>query len=181
MTAQASVRPAAAAVRNGRSRALRVAERGSSVFCGLAVALLASLLVATAFGYHLLIDHSDSMRPTIRAGDLLITHAESARTIRVGQIVAFVDPALRGRLVTHRVVRIDATARSIAFVTRGDANSATERWSVARRGSVDVLDLTLPAVGRPIAWVTEPWVRTTLMALLVLILSTALLGRIWRS
>lgn len=160
-------------------RALRLADRGSSVVCGLALTLLVVLLLAMAAGYTPLIDHSDSMRPALRAGDLLITHAEPAASIRPGEIVSFRDPALRGKLVTHRVVLARASGRRIDFLTRGDANSAPESWSAARGGSVGKLVLRIPEVGRAMAWMADPWTRTILLTLTALLLSTALLRRIW--
>ncbi len=162
-------------------RSLRLADLGSGVVCGLALVLLAALLLATAAGYRPLIDHSDSMRPAIRAGDLLITHAEPAMKIRVGEVVSFDDPGLNGKLVTHRVVAIHAAARRIDFLTRGDANSTPESWSVARDGSVGTLDLRMAGVGRAVVWLDDPWARTVLLTLVALVLSTALLRRIWRA
>src|SRR6202020_2003198 len=105
------------------------------------------------------IDHSGSMAPAIRAGDLLITRAEPATRIRVGEIVSFDDPGLGGKLVTHRVVAIRAAGGRIDFLTRGDANAAAESWSVARRGSVGTLDFRVAGVGRAIAWMSDPWTR----------------------
>jgi signal peptidase len=150
------------------------------VVCGLALVLLAVVLLATAAGYQPLIDHSGSMRPAIRAGDLLITHDEPAAQIHVGEIVSFPDPGLDGKLVTHRVVAVRPSAQRIDFLTRGDANAASESWSVARHGSVATLQLRVAAVGRALAWVSDPRVRTPLLTLVALVLSTALLRRIWR-
>jgi signal peptidase len=163
-----------------RRRLLRVADRGSSVVCGCALILLAALAVATVSGYRPLIEHSGSMRPAIQTGDLLLTHARPAASIRVGEIVSFDDPALNGRLVTHRVVAVHSSAQRIDFLTRGDANPASESWSVARHDSVGTLDARIPGVGRAVAWVTDRWVRTVVLTLVALVLSTALLRRIWR-
>lgn len=166
--------------RAGLRRSLRLADRGSSVVCGVAVILLAALALATAAGYRPLIDYSDSMRPAIRAGDLVISHAKPATSIRVGEIVSFEDPGLNGKLVTHRVVGIHALARRIDFLTRGDANAVPESWSVARHASVGTLAWRIPAIGRVVTWMTDPWARTVVLTLVALVLSTALLRRIWR-
>jgi signal peptidase len=160
---------------------LRLADRGSSAVCGLAVAVLATLLIATALGYRPLIDYSGSMRPAIQAGDLLITHTEPATKLRVGQIVSFIDQGLNGKLVTHRVVALQRTETTIGVVTRGDANAASETWSVMRKGSVGVLDFRVPAIGRVIAWTSSPWARIALLALVAFMISTMLLRRIWRA
>ncbi|MFZ1997229.1 MAG: signal peptidase I [Solirubrobacteraceae bacterium] len=162
-------------------RSLRIADRASGLLCGLALVLLAALLLATALGYRPLVDHSDSMRPAIRAGDLLITHREPARRVRVGQIVSFDDPALAGRLVTHRVVGVRAAGGRIEVLTRGDANPTPESWSVARSGAVGTLVLRIPGVGRAVAWMADPRARTILLTLSALVLSAALLRRIWRA
>jgi len=82
MSAHAAALPGLGAPRAGLRRVLRAADRGSGVVCGIALIALAGLLLATAAGYRPLIDHSDSMRPAIRAGDLLITHAAPATSIR---------------------------------------------------------------------------------------------------
>lgn len=181
MRTHAATLPRVRAPRAGLRRVLREADRGSGLVCGLALVVLAGLLLATAAGYRPLIDHSDSMRPAIRAGDLLITRAEPATSIRVGEIVSFDDPGLNGRLVTHRVVAIHASPGRIAFLTRGDANSTPESWSVARRGSVGTLDFRIVGVGRAVAWMADPWVRTAVLTLVALALSTALLRRVWRA
>jgi signal peptidase I len=165
----------------GVRRSVRVADRASGLVCGLALVLLAALLLATALGYRPLVDHSDSMRPAVRAGDLLVTHREPAGRVRVGQIVSFEDPALAGKLVTHRVVWIRAVAGRIDVRTRGDANPTPESWSVARGGSVGTLVLRVPSVGRAVAWMADPWARTILLTLSALVLSAALLRRIWRA
>jgi signal peptidase len=160
---------------------LRVADRGSSIVCCLALTLLAALAIATAVGYRPLIDYSGSMRPAIGAGDLLITHAAPATSIRVGEIVSFADPGLAGKLVTHRVVAIHPSAGRIDFLTRGDANPTPESWSVARHASVGTLAFRIAGVGRAVAWMVDPWVRTIVLTAVALVLSVALLRRIWRA
>jgi signal peptidase I len=172
---QASGRTAAIA------RAGKLADRGCTMVCGLAIALLVALAAGTVAGYRPLIDHSDSMRPAIRAGDLLITHSEPASAIRVGNTVTFIDRALGSRLITHRVVALRASGNRIDFVTRGDANTASESWSAPRHASLGKLLFRVPAVGRDMAWMTSPWPRSILLGLATLVLSAALLRRIWKA
>jgi signal peptidase I len=181
MGARAVTAPRLRAAHGSVPRALRLADRGSGVVFGLSLLLLAALLLATASGYRPLIDHSDSMRPAIRAGDLLIVHAEPATSVRLGEIVSFIDPGLNGKLVTHRVVAIHPARGRIDFRTRGDANSTPEAWSISRGGSVGAVGFRAPGVGRAIAWTADPWVRRTMLTLAALVLSTALLRRIWRA
>ncbi len=168
-----------AGVRPGR--ALRLADRVSSVLCALALALLAFVLLVRLAGYRPLIDYSNSMRPAINAGDVLISRGAPAQSIRPGDIVSFSDRALQGRLVTHRVLAIHAEHQRLYFLTRGDANAVPERWSVARTGSVAKVDLRIPEVGWTAAWLDSGLARTATLSLLALTLGAALLRRIWRA
>lgn len=172
--------PLPSALRTDRRAAIRAADHATSVLCVVALALLAVLLTALVAGYRPLIDHSGSMRPAIEAGDVLITRSETAGSVRRGDIVAFLDPNLGGKLVTHRVVGVRDSAGLINFATRGDANPAPERWSAARDARLGVVVLRIPAIGEALAWTEAPWARTILLALVTLLLSTALLRRIWR-
>jgi signal peptidase I len=169
-TGRAGVRP---------GRALRVAGRASSVLCALALVLLGLVLLVRLAGYRPLIDYSNSMRPVINAGDVLISHGAPAQSIRPGDIVSFSDRALQGRLVTHRVLAVHAEHQRLYFLTRGDANAAPERWSVATTGSVAKVDLRIPAVGWAVAWLNSGLARTATLSLLALALGAALLRRIW--
>lgn len=162
-------------------RALRLADRVSTGVCALGLTLLAALLLATAAGYRPLVDHSDSMRPAIRAGDLLITRGKPASSIRRGTIVSFKDPGLAGKLVTHRVIAIRSMAGRVDVLTKGDANSTPEAWSVTPGASVSTLVLRVPEIGRTVAWMADPFVRTAILTLAALLLSTALLRRVWRA
>jgi signal peptidase I len=101
--------------------------------------------------------------------------------VRRGEIVSFKDPALAGKLVTHRVVAVHRAGSRLHFVTKGDANPAPESWSAARGASIAVLAFRVPAIGRTIACVADPVIRTVVLSLAALLLSTALLRRIWRA
>ena len=167
--------------RDRLGRTLRAGDRAAGGVCVLALILMAALLVGIAAGYRPLVDHSGSMAPAIGAGDLLITHAKPAGSVRRGEIVSFRDPALAGKLVTHRVIAIHPAGSRLDFITKGDANAATESWSTARGATIPVFVFRVPAIGRAVAWMADPVVRTVMLALAALLLSIALLRRVWRA
>jgi signal peptidase len=179
MSARAPSLPRAARAGVRPSRALQLAERTSSVLCAFALVLLTLVLLVRLVGYRPLIDYSNSMQPAINAGDVLISHAVPAQSIRPGDIVSFSDRALADRLVTHRVLAIHAARQRLYFLTRGDANAVPERWSVARTGTVAKVDLRIPALGWAAAWLNSGLARTVTFSLLALVLGAALLRRIW--
>jgi signal peptidase len=179
MSALATEPTDTAAPRLRGARVRRLAEHGATAVLGLALLLLALLVIATIGGYHALIDHSDSMRPAIRAGDMVFTESVPAVALHRGDIVTFSDRALGGRLVTHRVVGIQRTGPRIAFLTRGDANPAGESWTVLAGTSLGRVVLRVPDLGRGTAWMSDRWVRTILLSFAAAVLGTALLRRIW--
>ena len=153
------------------ARTVRVAEVTTSALCALAVGLVVALVLGRIAGYRPLIEYSDSMRPALNAGDVLITHAVPAPSIHTGEIVSFSDPGLAGRLVTHRVRAIHAADERLYFLTRGDANAVPERWSVPRAASVATVDLRIPDLG----WATA-WLNSSLARIATLLLLTAAAG-----
>jgi signal peptidase I len=161
-------------------RGLDLTDRTCTGLLALILTVAILMLGATVAGYHPLIDYSDSMRPAIKAGDVLITHNEPASSIKRGDIVSFIDPGLREKLVTHRVIAIRARDQRIDFLTRGDANAAPESWSAPERGSVSKLVLRVPAVGRALAWMSDGWTRTVVLSVAALLLSAELLRRVWK-
>ena len=71
---------------------------------------------------------TDSMHPVIESGDLIICHTEDAENIKVGDIIAFFDPAGNGTsIVTHKVIELTEKDGELAFVTKGDANTMEDR------------------------------------------------------
>jgi signal peptidase I len=130
-------------------------------------------------GYTPLVDRSDSMSPTLHAGDLLITRRFAAVEAHPGQVVTFRDEALGGRSVTHRVVRVARNGDRLAFTTRGDANRSTEDWTIRPQAELSRVVWRAPLVGSVALWAMSPLVRLLLAGLGCGLLSWAALRRIW--
>ncbi len=160
-------------------RARRCIDGAASVAFVAALAVLASLALGLVGGYRALIERSDSMAPALRAGDVVVTKSGRARQASAGDIVSFAHPTREGILVTHRIVRTQEQGRRIAFVTRGDANTGVERWSIDANGTIGQLAWRIPKLGYAISWLALPAVRLLLVTAGALILGGALLRRIW--
>ncbi|MDQ5807934.1 MAG: signal peptidase I [Actinomycetota bacterium] len=145
----------------------------------VALLALAAFVLARPLGFRVLVDHSDSMAPAIRTGDLLVAKDIPPREARVGDVVSFHAPG-SGRLLTHRVVerRLHAGGRW-AFVTRGDANTGVERWSVSTRGTMGRVAVRLPKAGYAVAWLGQPIWAVLLVGGGGLLLAVLLARRIW--
>jgi signal peptidase len=158
-------------------RTVRVAKVASNALCALALGLLAVLLVGRLAGYRPLIEYSASMRPALNAGDVLVSQAVPAQSVRTGEIVSFSDPALGGRLVTHRVRAVHTADQRVYFLTRGDANAVPERWSVPQGAPVAKVDLRVPDLGWATAWLNSGLARIATLLLLALAVGAALAHR----
>ena len=162
------------------------AERGRSLadlaLTGCLVLLTIGLVGAGAFlltGGKALIVRSGSMEPAIGVGDLAVTRTVHPTEVDAGDIITFTDPTREGVLVTHRVRRVTPEGQRVAFVTRGDANGASERWTIDRRGTIGLLITTAPKIGYAVSWAAEPAARFTLIVLGGVLIAYSGLRRIW--
>ena len=74
------------------------------------------------------------MEPTIEQGaNIICQNVKDVSTLKVGDIIVFrsKDPAIYGQMNTHRIVEITEKNGEIAFVTKGDANSGVDLYTVS--------------------------------------------------
>jgi len=169
--------PARAAAAAGRAR--RPAPDVTGWLLGAAVAVLAVGILGAAGGWQLLVVRSGSMAPAIQTGDAIVVRPTSARAIAVGDVITFRDRA-DDRLVTHRVRSVTPRPGAVDVVTRGDANTGTEQWSLPPDGHLGLLVLRIPRAGYLIALLASGPVRAGLVLAGAALLVRAALQRIWR-
>ena len=107
----------------------------------------------------------DSMLPTYQTGDLVIVHASGA--YRVGDVVAYHVPEGElgaGLLVIHRIVGGDGTT---GYVMQGDNNPAPDPWQPRSSDIAGSAWVTVPSLGRVIAFLHQPAAAGALAAALV--------------
>jgi signal peptidase len=145
--------------------------------------LFGTLLAAVApqlGGFRSFTVRSGSMTPAIETGDVVVTKSISPLAARVGDVVTFVDPEGTGKLFSHRVQSVRAAGGEVAFVTRGDANTSTERWRVPADGSIGRVAYRIPKIGYGLSWIDSGPARLALIAIPALLLLWAAMVRIWR-
>ena len=150
----------------------------------IGIGLLAGTLVAAVApqlaGYRSFTVRSGSMTPAIETGDVVVTSPISPLGARVGDVVTFVDPEGTGKLFSHRVQSVRAVGDEVAFVTRGDANTSTERWRVPADGRIGRVAYRIPKVGYALSYIDSAPARLALIAIPALLLLWTALARIWR-
>lgn len=147
---------------------------------GLVFGTLLAAVAPQLAGYRSFTVRSGSMTPAIETGDVVVTKPIPPLAARVGDVVTFVDPEGTGKLFSHRVQSVRALGGDVAFVTRGDANTSTERWRVSASGSIGKVAYRIPKIGYALAWIDSPAARLALVAIPALLLLWAALARIWR-
>lgn len=114
------------------------------------VCLLAAVLVTT-LGIQLLVVRSGSMEPRIPVGSLALARGVDATSVRPGEVVSVVQD---GRRVMHRVVSVSAPDEG-GLVLKGDANEKPDPLPY-RVETADRVFLSVPGVGRALAWSSTP-------------------------
>lgn len=171
--------PAAAGRATPATRAGRLGRASTWLLWG-AVALAVAVAVTAALGYRTEVVLTGSMRPAIAPDDMVVVHGIVATEMRVGDIVSFAAPGQRGIVITHRVRSLrPAHGGRIAVVTRGDANSASEHWTIARHGSVGRVVGVFPGVGAVTNWSGSALLRLVVFGSLGLVVLVAGLRSIW--
>jgi signal peptidase I len=160
-------------------RARRWADTAALVVLAAAVLFLAGLAALMVSGHRVLIVRSGSMAPAITTGDVVVTRMVDPTRVSVGDVVTFRDPSRSSDLVTHRVLRRRIDGVKISFLTKGDANTGTERWSVDTEGTIGKFAFRIPKVGYGLAWAGGPMARAGLVIGGALLLALAAIRRIW--
>ncbi len=111
-----------------------------TVIIGLAI--LGVAFVKLVPGYGMYIVRSDSMKPGISAGDIIITGP--VHEIQPGEIITFDN---QGKIVTHRAVSIE----NGQITTKGDANKSADSGTTAISSVQGSYLFKVPAIG----WITN--------------------------
>lgn len=111
------------------------------------VAILTGGIAFRMGDFHVETVLSGSMRPTASPGDLAITQGVPVNLVRVGDVVVFTPPD-QTQPVMHRITSVTDGA----ITTKGDANSADDRWTIRLAGPTAYrLVAVVPFVG----WLTQ--------------------------
>ena len=164
-------------MRHSFSTAARVT---TALVAGAVVMLVAAYAALLVLGFKPVAVYSGSMRPTLGVGSLAVDRVVPAASVRVGDVITFNDPYVKGRLVTHRVAKIVTTKHGLAYRTKGDANAARDPWAIRLTGHVGRVAFHVPLAGYVLYYAHTREVRSALLAIFAAVLLVAMLRRIWR-
>jgi signal peptidase I len=149
-------------------------------FAGLAViALLLLTLGPLVLPYKTLTVYSGSMEPTIHTGSVIVDLPIAAKDVKVGDIITFQRPTDATQLITHRVVAVQSGAGGLSFITKGDANSASDSWRVPASGNGYRFWFSIPGIGFLLAWLQSPIGRILFLVIPAVLLGGLFLYEMW--
>lgn len=107
---------------------------------------------------------SDSMAPTLRAGDIIFLRPLQPAQVRPGMIVSY---WWDDKLITHRVLAVD----NGKMVTRGDAIAMPDPWAVPVSSVAGLPFFRIPLVGHILLFMRKPagWIMLVIFPALVLV------------
>jgi signal peptidase I len=163
-------------------RSLRnIARVTTALVAGAVVTLVAGYAALLAAGFKPVAVYSGSMRPTLGVGSLAVDRVIPASSVRVGDLITFNDPYIKGRLVTHRVAQIVPTKHGLAYRTKGDANQARDPWAIRLNDRVGRVAFDVPFAGYLLYYAHTREIRALLLIAFALFVLVGALRRIWRS
>lgn len=122
------------------------------------VVFLAGITLLSTFNTklttNLFVVQSGSMQPTISVGSLVLVKKDDNFTN--GDIITFLGNKSKAispqDLTTHRIVEVKKTILGEEYVTKGDANNATDSATIKKSQILGKVILTIPLLGYPISF-----------------------------
>ncbi|MFF3070336.1 signal peptidase I [Kitasatospora sp. NPDC057936] len=129
----------------------------SVAFSRAVVTLVTSLvlmpLAALVWGWSPSVVVSDSMRPALSRGDVVVTRSADLDEVGGGAVISFKDPLHDGRPTTHRAVeRLEGGA---AYRTKGDANPDPDPLLVRAEEFTGIVTVAVPWAGKAWTWAED--------------------------
>jgi signal peptidase len=163
-----------------RHSLLKIVRVATGLLAGSVVALAAGYAALLVAGYKPVAVYSGSMEPKLAVGSLAVDGPIDASNVRVGDVITFPDPYVKGRLVTHRIVQILHTTKGPAYRTKGDANVNRDPWNIRLDGSVGRVSFDIPYAGYALFYAHTREVRGLVILLSGAFILIGMLRRIWR-
>lgn len=94
---------------------------------------------------------SDSMSPSINAGDVVFVSDSSSNAIEEGDVITY-ERLGESQLITHRVIEVQSEGGETTFRTQGDANEEPDPNPVPAGNVIGVVIFHLPLLGHVISF-----------------------------
>lgn len=90
---------------------------------------------------------TQSMYPTIKAGDVIITYKEDNNKYSQGDVITFISEKNGGIAITHRVKEVYEVNDSFSYKTKGDNNNTADNEIIKSENVLGKVVVKIPKVG----------------------------------
>lgn len=90
---------------------------------------------------------TQSMYPTIKAGDIVITYKEDNNKYNEGDVITFISDQNGGITVTHRIKEVFNVNDSYSYRTKGDNNNAPDNEIISGDNVLGKVIIKIPKAG----------------------------------
>lgn len=117
--------------------------------------------------YYMYIIITDSMKPYINSGDIIISHKEKKEKIEIGSVITF---SKFGEVITHRIIDITEDENgNKQYITKGDNNNIEDKYSLNYDEIIGKEIIKIPYLGK-IALILQKDVYIFLIIIIILTL-----------
>ena len=110
------------------------------------IAAVVIVLVTGLTKYHLIAIGSNSMNPIYYYGDAIVYEKIAASDVKVEDILVFLH---QGKIITHRVIKIENENGKLKFITKGDNNEKTDKYDTFENDVLGVVRIVVKYIGYP--------------------------------
>ena len=122
----------------------------------LIIILVTTLFVAGFFSYKPIAIMSNSMKPDIARGDVVIVKTLSDREKEQLQVGTIIEYKLEKNVIVHRIVKIGNDINGdIVFTTKGDNNDTQDAKEVTKEQILGEVRFMAKYIGYPSVWFSE--------------------------
>lgn len=132
----------------------------------LGVSYIDNVNIPSVFGYKAYSITTDSMKPTLDEGDIIITKQQQEDKIKQGDIITYVQ---NGEVITHRIIQIETQDGKNKYVTKGDNNTIEDSEKINYEQIEGVKLIKIPLLGNILNFMKDE-IIVLIIILVVLIL-----------
>ena len=107
----------------------------------IAISSANQINVINIFGYKSYIIKTNSMEPTIKINDVVITKKVEKQDLKIGDVITFLK---KGEVITHRITQIEDNSK---YTTKGDNNNIEDTFKIDYQDIEGKHILTIPYLG----------------------------------
>lgn len=118
-------------------------------------------------GYKAYIVTTDSMQPSINAGDIVIVKNGKKDKIRQGDVITFNQ---NDEVITHRVIKNITEESNVEYITKGDNNNTEDTFKVKYDDVIGKVIITIPYLGKIISILDNKIIILILLLVILIII-----------